>query len=82
MITIYTKPDCVACDSAKKFFTKKGVPFTEEPLTKESTAKFVNDGMRAAPIVECHTKSGRTIHASGGSVHLWKYIVEALEEDS
>lgn len=82
MITIYTKPDCVACDAAKKYFTKKGVPFTEEPLNDKNTAKFINMSLKAAPIVECTTNSGRIIRASGGSVHMWGYIVKALEEDS
>lgn len=77
MITIHTKPNCIACSSAKRFFTKKGVPFTETPLTDESTAEFVRRGYSAAPIVECKTPAG-TLRAAGGSLHIWKQMVAAV----
>lgn len=77
MITIHTKPNCIACVSAKKFFTKKGVPFTEVALTEESTAEFVRQGFAAAPIVECKTPAG-TLRAAGGSLHIWKQMAASV----
>lgn len=37
MITIYTKPGCVACKEAKRYLTEKGENFTEIDLAVPET---------------------------------------------
>lgn len=81
MITIHEKPDCIACRAAKMFFKSREVPFEVVPLTEETTAKFVAMSLQAAPVVECRTPSGKLTRCAGGSIHLWKQMVNAIRAE-
>lgn len=81
MITIYTKENCPACFAAKRFFEKKGVEFEVVDFDEESIAKFKAMSLTSAPVVECRTEKGRLMRAHGGSIHIWKKMVDAIEAD-
>jgi glutaredoxin 3 len=51
-VTIYTKPGCSYCDSAKALLTKKGVAFNEVNLANDvsqAKALFARLGRRTVP---------------------------------
>lgn len=50
-IEVYTLPDCVSCDLTKRAFDRRGLEYTEIPLTDEHLARFREQGARSAPIV-------------------------------
>lgn len=54
MITVYTLPACVQCDSTKRYLTKHLVDFTEVDLSQDSEAmdKIRKLGYSQAPVVE------------------------------
>ncbi|OHA19384.1 MAG: NrdH-redoxin [Candidatus Taylorbacteria bacterium RIFCSPHIGHO2_02_FULL_47_18] len=60
-VTIYSTPSCVYCNSAKKFFTERGVAYTEYNVAddikkrEEMTAK---SGQMGVPVI---TIGSRTI---------------------
>jgi glutaredoxin-like protein NrdH len=53
MVTVYTLPSCVQCESTKKYLAKMDVPFNIIDLTKnEGAMSLVKDlGYQAAPVV-------------------------------
>lgn len=52
-VTVYTKPDCVQCDSTKTLFKNLGVAYQEVDLTQDAQAlRTVKEaGFRSAPVV-------------------------------
>lgn len=53
MVTVYTLPSCVQCDSTKRLLTKNEIPFEEVDLSKdpEALAMVRGLGYSAAPVV-------------------------------
>lgn len=51
-ITVYTLPECISCDLTKRAFDRRGVEYTETPLTDELAALFRSRGYLSAPIVD------------------------------
>lgn len=53
MVTVYTLPACVQCDSTKRLLTKNEIPFEEIDLSKdpEALAMVREMGYSAAPVV-------------------------------
>lgn len=50
-VTVYTLPDCVACDLTKRAFKRREIEFEEVPLTEELAQEFRSQGYLSAPIV-------------------------------
>ena len=61
MITIYSKPNCMACNFSKKYLEDKGVPFEEINVfeDKEALSMLRDKGFSQMPVVsmdgEFHT---------------------------
>ena len=61
MITIYSKPNCVRCEMAKRYLTDKGVKFKEIDVFEdaEALAMLRDKGFSQMPVVvingEFHT---------------------------
>lgn len=57
MVTIYTNPNCVACEQTKKAFDLAGVDYETKDLQSHSEAldAFLAKGYRSAPIVVTDT---------------------------
>jgi glutaredoxin-like protein NrdH len=53
-ITLWTKPNCVQCDTTKRQFEKRGIIFQTRRLDKspKAVARFLELGLTSAPIVE------------------------------
>lgn len=53
MVTVYTLPSCVQCESTKKYLTNKAVPFEVIDLSEDSAAmdRVRGLGYQAAPVV-------------------------------
>jgi glutaredoxin-like protein NrdH len=53
MVTVYTLPACVQCESTKKYLTSKNVEFEVIDLTEDTTAMDLVKtlGYQAAPVV-------------------------------
>lgn len=53
MVTVYTLPACVQCESTKKYLTSKNVEFQVVDLTEDASAmdKVKELGYQAAPVV-------------------------------
>jgi glutaredoxin-like protein NrdH len=53
MVTVYTLPSCVQCESTKKYLTNKDVQFEVVDLSQDETAmELVRSlGYQAAPVV-------------------------------
>lgn len=54
MITVYTLPACVQCDSTKRYLKKHLVDFTEVDLSQDSEAmeRIKGWGYSQAPVVQ------------------------------
>lgn len=52
LITVWTKPNCVQCDSTKRQFDKRGIIYQTRKLTPKAIDRFLELGLTAAPIVE------------------------------
>ena len=54
MITIYSKPNCMQCNFAKKYLDNKGVPFKEIDVfkDKEALAMLRDEGYSQMPVVD------------------------------
>lgn len=54
MVTVYTLPACVQCDSTKRYLSKNLIEFTEIDMTKDEAAlqKIRELGFTQAPVVE------------------------------
>lgn len=52
-ITIYTTPNCVQCETTKRWFDKAGVSYATVDLSQdeEAMAKVKSMGYSAAPVV-------------------------------
>lgn len=57
-VTVYTKSNCVQCESTKRRLDKRGVRYTIVDLEKnpEILAQFIEQGHTSAPIVTTDTK--------------------------
>jgi glutaredoxin-like protein NrdH len=53
VVTVYTLPSCVQCDSTKRVLTKNSIEYQEVDLSQDAQAmEFVKDlGYSAAPVV-------------------------------
>lgn len=53
MVTVYTLPSCVQCESTKKYLTNKDVPFETVDLSQDEAAmeRVRGLGYQAAPVV-------------------------------
>jgi glutaredoxin-like protein NrdH len=53
MVTVYTLPACVQCDSTKRLLTKNEIPYQEIDLSQdpEALAMVRELGYTAAPVV-------------------------------
>lgn len=53
MVTVYSLPNCVQCDSTKRLLTRNEVSFTEVDLSQNSEAMAMirELGYNAAPVV-------------------------------
>ena len=56
-VTVYTKPDCVQCDSTKRVLDRAGIEYETIDLTQDAEAmEYVrNLGFSSAPVVETST---------------------------
>lgn len=54
MVTVYTLPACVQCDSTKKFLKRNFIEYTEIDISKDEKAmqKIRDLGFTQAPVVE------------------------------
>ena len=54
MITIYSKPNCMACNFSKKYLEGKGIPFEEIDVFQdaEALAMLRDAGYSEMPVVE------------------------------
>ena len=54
MIIVYSKPNCVRCEMAKRYLNDKGVPFEEIDVFKDAEAlKMLRDkGIAEMPAVD------------------------------
>lgn len=53
MVTVYTLPSCVQCDSTKRMLTRNGIEFQSVDLSQDESAMVMVKGLgyNAAPIV-------------------------------
>lgn len=53
MVTVYTLPSCVQCDSTKRMLTRNGIEFQSVDLSQDESAMVMVKGLgySAAPIV-------------------------------
>ena len=53
MVTVYSLPSCVQCESTKKYLTRNGVEFNVIDLSEDAAAMdMIKDlGYQAAPVV-------------------------------
>ena len=53
MVTVYTLPSCVQCDSTKRLMTKNNIDFVSVDLSTDITAlEYVRSlGYQAAPVI-------------------------------
>jgi glutaredoxin-like protein NrdH len=54
MVTVYTLPACVQCDSTKKFLKRNLIEYTEIDISKDEEAmqKIRDLGFTQAPVVQ------------------------------
>ena len=54
MITIFSKPNCVRCEMAKRYLNDKGVPFEEIDVFQdaEALAMLRDKGFSQMPVVD------------------------------
>lgn len=54
MVTVYTLPACVQCDSTKKFLKRNLIEYTEIDISKDEEAmqKIRDLGFSQAPVVQ------------------------------
>ena len=64
-VTVYTNgPSCMACQQTKRHLTKRGVDFTEVPISAEHYPAFDELGMMTAPVV-CANVNGEERYWDG-----------------
>lgn len=71
MVTIYTLPSCVQCESTKRVFSKNGIEYTEVDLnnSEEGMETVKRLGYTAAPVVVAGEK-----HWSGFRLEMIKSL--------
>lgn len=54
MVTVYSLPSCVQCDTTKKFLERNGIDYTEVDLSSDEAAmeRVREMGYTSAPVVE------------------------------
>ena len=54
MVTVYTLPSCVQCDSTKRYLKRNLIEYTEIDISKDESAysKVKEMGYTEAPVVE------------------------------
>lgn len=59
MVTVYTLPSCVQCDSTKRYLTRNLIEFEEVDLANDPNAmeKIKGMGYTQAPVVESGEQS-------------------------
>lgn len=72
MVTVYTLPSCVQCDSTKRFLKKNDIAYEEVDLSTDAEAmeSIRAMGYTAAPVVQVGEK-----HWSGFRFELLKELV-------
>lgn len=55
MIRVYSLPDCIQCDLTKRAFDRRGIDYTEIPMTPEMVEEYRLQGVRTAPVVTTAT---------------------------
>ena len=54
-VTIYSTPTCVYCNAAKRFFTEKGVAYTEHNVaadTEKRKEMIEKSGQMGVPVID------------------------------
>lgn len=53
MVTVYTKPDCVQCDSTKRLMDREGIAYTSIDVTQDKDALdyVLSLGYQSVPVV-------------------------------
>lgn len=66
-IRVYTKPQCVQCDSTKRYFDKHGIRYEEVDLTQDAISMSMVEelGYSQAPVVYLESKKIGVKHWSG-----------------
>lgn len=81
-ITIYDRPNCVACRSVERKLTKEGIPFTVSPLSdnEDVVKRLTEKGFTSAPGVVLE-HGGEVVHEFGGYIpdHL-KTLIRTYRE--
>lgn len=59
MVTVYSLPNCVQCDTTKRFLTKNLIEYTEVDISQDPEAyeKIKEWGFTQAPVVEYDKKA-------------------------
>ena len=54
MVTVYSLPNCVQCDTTKKFLNRKFIEYTEIDISQDAEAyeRIKGWGFTQAPVVE------------------------------
>ncbi len=73
MVTVYSLPSCVQCESTKKQLAKRNIPFTEVKLHEDEAAYEMVQalGYQSAPVVIAGDK-----HWSGFRIDLISQLQE------
>lgn len=67
IVTVYSKPQCVACDRTAKKLDRHGVPYKTVDITEDAEAfEYVTGlGYQQAPVVLVIDGTGQETHFSG-----------------
>jgi glutaredoxin len=76
MFTVWSRPDCKFCDAAKALLTRKGLSYTELPLTKDTadTFKLLTNNATKVPQVFYHPGQGEPTKHIGGFTDLEPFV--------
>lgn len=58
IVTVHTKPECQPCKGTKRKFDQLGIEYTSVELDEASAARFRDEGLGTAPIVEVDLSDG------------------------
>lgn len=78
MLTIYSRPNCQACDMAKQFLKTKKIDFQTIDISKDATAKdfLLKLGHRSVPQIYFNDK----LFVDGGYVGLIQLDDDELQQ--
>lgn len=64
MIKVYSKPNCVRCEMAKRYLEDKGVPFTEVDVIEDAEALqiLIDEGCSELPVVDINGERHTGFH--------------------